>query len=425
MSCTYTITRDKFIHQNWVNCYTCFTDNSSGCCMNCARTCHSNHKLSEIRTGNFYCDCKCSKGCREGVNPNQIGLHIINLQGVRGGGALSNTPDSSIRDRKVNNTIQFLLPNLEGKVYSPLSAYILYSMLAHGTSNPIQILQLLDLQLNNIRLPVSMLLSSYNVLMSNIQIKQEFLDKLGTNCEYINNLDLTVLNNWVKEKSRGLIPRLYNVDNIQAILANVVYFKGKWKIPFNVKSTKESLFNDSRNESFMYSNDSYAYYEEDGFQKLEMDYQDGGQIGFILPNENVDYKNDLLPLSLTRFNNQVYGKGSNTYKFLNYAINSRMSKETVNVYIPRFTVECEHELTNLIQLPQFDKVYETGNMDFSKIIQKVKIIVDEEGTEASAVTACMMLGRASIPKEFTFRADRPFIYYIRDGESILFIGHYK
>ena len=69
-----------------------------------------------------------------------------------------------------------------------------------------------------------------------------------------------------------------------------------------------------------------------------------------------------------------------------------------------------------------------GNMFASKMFQKAKIEVSEEGTKAAAATAAIMTMSAyePEPRQVEFHADRPFVYLISESDSgaIYFIGQF-
>jgi hypothetical protein len=56
--CTYNQSGRVYQLQYYVFCYDCFPQGSKlGACLSCIETCHKNHNLSEIKHGNFFCDC--------------------------------------------------------------------------------------------------------------------------------------------------------------------------------------------------------------------------------------------------------------------------------------------------------------------------------------------------------------------------------
>lgn len=70
-------------------------------------------------------------------------------------------------------------------------------------------------------------------------------------------------------------------------------------------------------------------------------------------------------------------------------------------------------------------------LTISKVIHQTYLDVDEAGTEAAAATAAVMVvitgrGGPPPPPPFVFRADKPFLFLLRDRRTglILFMGRY-
>ena len=112
----------------------------------------------------------------------------------------------------------------------------------------------------------------------------------------------------------------------------------------------------------------------------------------------------------------------------------------VNIKLPKFKVEYNQELSGILKEMGIDKAFLPSYAEFnskmfdnildnvciSSVLHKTFIEVDENGTEAAAITAILMR-TTSVKPEYEvkeFNADRPFIYFIRDNESgaILFMG---
>ena len=72
----------------------------------------------------------------------------------------------------------------------------------------------------------------------------------------------------------------------------------------------------------------------------------------------------------------------------------------------------------------FSKIDGTKDLYISEALQKTFIRVDETGTEAAAVTGIAMATRAMIQQPFRFHADRPFLFAIVKGDTILFLGRF-
>ena len=115
----------------------------------------------------------------------------------------------------------------------------------------------------------------------------------------------------------------------------------------------------------------------------------------------------------------------------------KMENCKVDLKLPKFTTEVEQPLNEVIAglgAPtmfkpgaDFSKLAD-GNMFVSKMFQKAKIEVSEEGTKAAAATAAIMTMSAyePEPRQVEFHADRPFVYLISESDSgaIYFIGQF-
>jgi serpin B len=107
------------------------------------------------------------------------------------------------------------------------------------------------------------------------------------------------------------------------------------------------------------------------------------------------------------------------------------------VHLPRFRMEWEAVLNETLQAMGMVDAFDPSYADFSgmsdlaqqmqlhisEVKQKTYVDVNEEGTEAAGVTSVKMDVSAA-PPPFTFRADRPFLFVIRErfSETILFAG---
>ena len=162
----------------------------------------------------------------------------------------------------------------------------------------------------------------------------------------------------------------------------------------------------------------YAESQELDSQVLQMSYM-GGNITFvvILPNQ----RNGLNALRET-ITDDNFERALNLMETIN-----------VKVYLPKFKVEQSYDLMKEIN-PK--PIVLTESADYSrmfweptfvsKALHNVFIEVNEKGTEAAAVTAIetRLMGCGFLATEPTFRADHPFLYFIRDktNSMILFVG---
>jgi len=204
-------------------------------------------------------------------------------------------------------------------------------------------------------------------------------------------------------------------------LINAIYFKANWKYEFDESKTTGISFRladgSSKAVQAMNQKTDFGYFENDILQILEMPY--GGEkftMMVLLPKNN--YSTGDIVAELTDENWNLW-------------IQSLYETE-INVTLPKFKFEFEKELNEMLIAMGMGVAFDADNADFSGInnqaqifISKVKhktfVDVNEEGTEAAAVTVVEM--------ELTstgnyFYADKPFLFAIREKStnSILFIG---
>jgi serpin B len=243
------------------------------------------------------------------------------------------------------------------------------------------------------------------------------------------------INQWVEEKTKEKINDLIPAGTLQPltrlVLTNAIYFLGAWQEQFNSDITKPGPFTVEPGRvvevPFMYQQERFRYAEYETLQVLEMRYK-GGNLGMavILPRE-VD--------GLAGFEEKL---NADVLNELMGALHIRK----VKVYFPKFKIESRFSLRQMLESLGMGEAFQAGVADFtgmtrgrtpderlniSDVIHKTYVDVNEEGTEAAAATAVMMLaGAAPGPREEppTFRADHPFIFLIRDVDAgtVLFMG---
>jgi serpin B len=119
-------------------------------------------------------------------------------------------------------------------------------------------------------------------------------------------------------------------------------------------------------------------------------------------------------------------------------LDQQMTSQLVDVSLPRFETTTDLNLKPIMKKLGMPDAFDDEKADFSRFCnvpvyiglmkQMAKVKLDEEGTEAAAITVIDMdLGSAGPgPKYITFRADHPFLYVISEQQTgaILFIGQY-
>ncbi len=237
------------------------------------------------------------------------------------------------------------------------------------------------------------------------------------------------INRWVLRRTNRKIERIIELldPELKRVVINTIYFLGKWEKPFVAKNTNPMDFYlmNSSNESvpMMRQKNIFKYYETDDFQVIAMQYKATFEMVVLLPTEK---------------------EGITTFlKWLNYSQWKKIQRNFVQkegvVHLPRFKTDYSRilnsDLTNLGMGIAFDPVNATffdegvnQNLYINQILQKSMIEVDEQGTEAAAVTVhSQAVTTANYPppeKPFQFIADHPFCFAIVNTENdlILFMG---
>lgn len=263
----------------------------------------------------------------------------------------------------------------------------------------------------------------------------------ATNLDFKNNAEgsRSTINKWVEDqtnnKIKNLIPSGVINKLTKLILTNAIYFKGDWVKQFNNNDTKEENFRTydkttvkTQMMQLIDSDAIFNYAENNTLQILEMPYS-GDELSMLilLP------KND----NLERLENILSSKKLTEWK-------RDLEKQRVKVYISRFKFETKYFMSNDLKAMGMPLSF-SDSADFSGMIgnKKLKdeglkideaihqafIEVNEEGTEAAAATAIVMVplgaaGPQKEPKIPVFRADHPFIFLIQQNGTgnILFIG---
>ncbi len=243
-----------------------------------------------------------------------------------------------------------------------------------------------------------------------------------------------LINGWVEEKTNKKISEILGPGVLNAstrlVLVDAVYFKGNWKDAFLPANTKNSPFYLTEDKivqtPMMTRTSSFKYAEDKSLQILEMSYLgDGLSIIVLLPRERDGLKELEAKLYLD---------------YLDKMIN-HLSRREVEVFLPKFKVTSSFELNETLIGMGMSDAFRQEKADFSGMdgnvnslfigsaLHKTYIQVDEEGSEAAAVTDIRMAAveaRIEGPpiKPPIFQADHPFVFLIRDNETgtILFMG---
>ena len=363
-----------------------------------------------------------------------------------------------------NNSFAFSLYNktmgMNSRVVSPLSVTYLMSMLANGADGETQqqILATLGWAGEGIQQPSLQDINDYSRMLIektarlDKAVTVEIANYVAVNKEFklnskfqksverdykagVESLNFTSpstlkrINDWCNDRTHGMIPSIINEVDPDAVsyLMNAIYFNGTWKDKFSKEETKQEMFRgytrDIQYVDMMHRHGEYFYADGDGYSAVSIPYGNGAfRMTVILPTEGSFLRDVMASMDGGKFQ----------------ALQRSMEKCNVDLKIPRFTTEVDLPLNDIISALGAPLIFSSqadfsqfarGDFYVSKMFQKAKIEVSEEGTKAAAVTAAIMMMSAMRPEKkrnVVFHADSPFAYIISENStgSIYFMGQY-
>nr|VZI31184.1 unnamed protein product [Spirometra erinaceieuropaei] len=217
------------------------------------------------------------------------------------------------------------------------------------------------------------------------------------------------INQWVKDKTEQKIGELFPANSIttqtKMVIANAVYFKGLWTLPFEKADTKDGKFTlpDGRKKDvkLMYKNIEKAMFCD--FEDIEakaicLSFKESRLNMFILlPN-----REDGLPQLMKKiFTVGPTPDGCGDKRYLDMFLSSMYYyTQEVNLYLPRFKIGEDDPSVNLVNnmmnlgvkkifnhaVADFSGLTDTANLCVSSIFHRAVLEVDEEGAKAAAAT---------------------------------------
>jgi serine protease inhibitor len=227
------------------------------------------------------------------------------------------------------------------------------------------------------------------------------------------------INEWVNTNTNGKIEKIVDRISPQTLLflINAIYFKGNWQDEFDKSQTRPGIFhlsdgNEKRVE-MMRREGEYPYFRGENFEATILPYGDGRLGMYIfLPNRDSNLNKFLGNLNAGNWGDWI----------------SQFQDRRHDMMLPRFKLEYEVSLNDTLEALGMGIAFGSGadfsgmgpSLFISEVKHKTFVEVNEEGTEAAAVTA--VVGVKSVPS--VFRVDRPFFFAIYDTETetVLFMG---
>jgi len=251
----------------------------------------------------------------------------------------------------------------------------------------------------------------------------EYFDAEVASLDFSSPNAVQTINNWVNSKTNGKIPTILDQipPEVVMYLINAIYFKGIWTYQFDPAKTADATFTTSTGTTvtckIMKQKATYAYHETNQVQIIDLPYGDRlFSMTIILPIEGTN---------INQFAAEI------TQQQWNALINNLDSTE-VDLSMPKFKLEYEKKLNDELSamgmgiafsdLANFSRIA-NASLAISEVKHKTFVEVNEEGTEAAAVTS-IGIELTAMPSTPSMHIDHPFIFAIREHRSgtILFIG---
>lgn len=337
---------------------------------------------------------------------------------------------------------------------SPLSASLCLSMITNGaTDNTLAEMQnvlgfpantfslddlnnynqkltsaLLDLD-NTIQLGIANSIwieEGFKVYDSFVDVNKKMYDAQVQELDFTSPTAKDVINQWCATQTNNCIKEVIQEIPADArmYLINALYFKGIWKSQFDKSATGQDNFTNvdgsQQKVAMMNQTATFNYTQTDDFSIAELPYgNEAFSMVILLPSGD-----KTLDESLPSLNYENWKQWS-----------KNMVGKELQIKLPRFKVEYDKELEeDMIAMGMKDAfdAYKAkfANMSDAELYigllqQFTYINVDEEGTEAAAVTVGGMFDNAvGFPSPVPFFVNRPFAFMIKEKSTgaILFMG---
>jgi serine protease inhibitor len=235
------------------------------------------------------------------------------------------------------------------------------------------------------------------------------------------------VNAWVASETNGQITQILspgNYNDVVAVLANAIYFKGTWTSPFNPDQTTTAPFTLADGSSqvscqMMNQSGSFPYLQGSNFQALELPYGQTSRLSMliILPAAGADLGSFVADLTSAELSTWI----------------TELKPAYGNIQLPRFTTTYGSSLVSALTSLGMGVAFNRNAANFSDLASgvyisdvehKTVVEVDEAGTVAAGATT-VTISPTSVPAStFSMTMNRPFFYAIVDGQTgaLLFIG---
>ena len=238
-------------------------------------------------------------------------------------------------------------------------------------------------------------------------------------CDLSSAETMNEINDWVNEKTHGLIPSILDEPmdpGIRMTLLNAVYFKAAWVNAFEKELTDKQIFHGKEGDTsvdMMHQQDHFEYAENDEYQMIRLPYHGGCEMTVYLPKDST---------AADKWSEKDY-----LYQLGLEADKQEWDRREVSLSMPKFEMEYGNELKDILKELGLEGIFDgciydrltDEEMAVGSIYHKTAIKNDENGTEAAAVTMMLMEAMALLPEDdiVEMNMDHPFYFTISNTET--------
>ncbi|MBN2169648.1 MAG: serpin family protein [Actinobacteria bacterium] len=258
-----------------------------------------------------------------------------------------------------------------------------------------------------------------------LNLNKDYYDAEVQNLDFQSGSAAKTINKWVSDNTNDKITEIIKPPispQTILLLLNAIYFKGTWTSEFDKSQTRDMKFTTAGGEEkdvpMMFNSGDYRYMENEQFQAVRLPYGDDNVAMYVfLPKDTQGLESFIENLNAEEWNTWM----------------TQFSQMEGDIRLPRLKIEYEKTLNDALTTLGMGIAF-TDQADFMKMIaqdtitdpiriktvkQKTYVDVNEEGTEAAAVTSVEMeLTAVPEPSErFEITVDHPFFFVIRDDPS--------
>ncbi len=266
----------------------------------------------------------------------------------------------------------------------------------------------------------------YEVLPAFIQASRDYFDAEVNEIDFSDPATVEAINQWIEDQTSGKIRDMLDYIPADAVmyLINAIYFNASWKYEFDRKDTHEGTFflegGNTSQADFMSVTGDFVYTANEEFTAVELPYGDSAfSMVVMLPSPGKGVQDLVAQLDVAHwdswFENSAYREVQIDLPRFKYGFRQLLNTPLVNLGLGVAFSPSEADFTG---------INPAGELYISRVIHQTFIDVKEEGTEAAAATIVEVSLTSAGGGPVCFRADRPFLYLIRENSTgaILFIG---